>query len=256
MLPNGIMPDAIENAARHRKLAKSKENERSPGAPPSIQWESRHDGYVASGGSFSSIPAMLAMLLLLTVGAFSLAALFLFPLRAGLLHGNHMWLSLPLAWGVAALIGYALYRGARSLVLDKLNSPSELILSRWPLHFGDTARVGYRGRSRPSWKVDKIELFLDCNETREIEVSTDTGKEGRIQKSAIRHDSQGVATPVPNGTGGFQAEWTLRMPDDGPSSFVHKFDSVDWYLTVVAKDCHGRASGWGRRILVVPKQAR
>lgn len=151
--------------------------------------------------------------------------------------GNPIAVTLGLlicAGAIVFLVGVV--RFFARLILLQASAESWLTVRSWPMKPGADVRMQYRARPRFGGNLESIDVVLRCFET----VRWKDVKGLRHRKVCVREVSVPTmrAHAMANGSAG--ADWTLRVPRDGPPSFEGASCSIEWVLTV------GRPAHWPR----------
>ena len=128
----------------------------------------------------------------------------------------------------------------------------EVVVAHWPLRLGDEVRVRYRAWPRKDATVERIAASLKCVEKIHY-------RDDHNSRSSYGMLLQTIAISTTSGQkeadGSVSASWTLKVPREGPSSFVANGGSIGWTLEVEVTLAGGRPATQLFDLLVVPQVA-
>jgi uncharacterized membrane protein len=128
----------------------------------------------------------------------------------------------------------------------------EVVVAHWPLRLGDEVRVRYRAWPRKDATVERISASLKCVEKMAYRNDHDTTSSYGMLLQVI---AISTTSGQKEADGSVSASWTLKLPREGPASFVANGGSIGWTLEVEVTLAGGRPATQLFDLLVVPQVA-
>ena len=187
---------------------------------------------------------------------FLLAPIMVFTFAGGL---TYAWLEIDewllLAFAVPLyLIGLlVLFKGFLP-EWKKVNTfhPAVLEVRPWPIRLGESVTLRYTRQPRVAVEARYVAAEAEVEEEASYTVGTETRTVSHTawQQALDRVPQRGLRD-----MNEINAEWTLRIPDDGPASFSSSHNEIGWTVTAEVHYDRGKSDDSTFTLLVLPQQA-